>query len=178
MIKLQFKLPQTLISRCFTRRTVFHAPAFQQNQSIDGHLSDMEASFITPLQTNEPRSDHNFAMDMPAYQTHHQNYSIPASFSDCHVDFQRQVTINETPCPSRNIEQTFKKSAKKTCINNETKTYNKDIRKKSNSIKFQKKTKKTKRKTKNASKNKYNENMPPATVDVPKIQMKICHQQQ
>ena len=30
MIKLQFKLPQALISRCFTRRTVFHAPAFQQ----------------------------------------------------------------------------------------------------------------------------------------------------
>ena len=30
MIKLQFKLPQTLISRGFTRRTVFHAPAFQQ----------------------------------------------------------------------------------------------------------------------------------------------------
>ena len=30
MIKLQFKLPQTSISRGFTRRTVFHAPAFQQ----------------------------------------------------------------------------------------------------------------------------------------------------
>ena len=30
MIKLQFKLPQTLISRGFTRRTVLHAPAFQQ----------------------------------------------------------------------------------------------------------------------------------------------------
>ena len=30
MIKLQFKLPQALISRGFTRRTVFHAPAFQQ----------------------------------------------------------------------------------------------------------------------------------------------------
>ena len=30
MIKLQFKLPQTLISRCFTRRTVLHATAFQQ----------------------------------------------------------------------------------------------------------------------------------------------------
>ena len=30
MIKLQFKLPQPLISRGFTRRTVFHAPAFQQ----------------------------------------------------------------------------------------------------------------------------------------------------
>ena len=30
MIKLQFKLPQTLISRGFTRRKVFHAPAFQQ----------------------------------------------------------------------------------------------------------------------------------------------------
>ena len=29
MIKLQFKLPQALISRGFTRRTVFHAPAFQ-----------------------------------------------------------------------------------------------------------------------------------------------------
>ena len=28
--KLQFKLPQTLISRGFTRRTVLHAPAFQQ----------------------------------------------------------------------------------------------------------------------------------------------------
>ena len=27
MIKLQFKLPQALISRGFTRRTVFHAPA-------------------------------------------------------------------------------------------------------------------------------------------------------
>ena len=36
MIKLQFKLPQALISRGFTRRTVFHAPAFQQkrDQSI------------------------------------------------------------------------------------------------------------------------------------------------
>ena len=45
MIKLQFKLPQTLISRGFTRRTVFHAPAFQKkrDQSIEGHLSDMEA---------------------------------------------------------------------------------------------------------------------------------------
>ena len=31
MIKLQFKLPQALISRGFTRRTVFHAPAFQQS---------------------------------------------------------------------------------------------------------------------------------------------------
>ena len=30
MIKLQFKLLQALISRGFTRRTVFHAPAFQQ----------------------------------------------------------------------------------------------------------------------------------------------------
>ena len=30
MIKLQFKLPQTLISRGFTRRIVLHAPAFQQ----------------------------------------------------------------------------------------------------------------------------------------------------
>ena len=30
MIKLQFKLPQALRSRGFTRRTVFHAPAFQQ----------------------------------------------------------------------------------------------------------------------------------------------------
>ena len=30
MIKLQFKLPQALINRGFTRRTVFHAPAFQQ----------------------------------------------------------------------------------------------------------------------------------------------------
>ena len=30
MIKLQFKLPQALISQDFTRRTVFHAPAFQQ----------------------------------------------------------------------------------------------------------------------------------------------------
>ena len=28
MIKLQFNLPQTLISRGFTRRTVLHAPAF------------------------------------------------------------------------------------------------------------------------------------------------------
>ena len=38
MIKLQFKLPQPLISRGFTRRTVFHAPAFQQkgiNQLMD-----------------------------------------------------------------------------------------------------------------------------------------------
>ena len=38
MIKLQFKLPQALISRGFTRRTVFHAPAFQQkgiNQLMD-----------------------------------------------------------------------------------------------------------------------------------------------
>ena len=31
MIKLQFKLPQALISRGFTRMTVFHAPAFQKN---------------------------------------------------------------------------------------------------------------------------------------------------
>ena len=30
MIKLQFKLPQALISRGFTRRTVFHAPAFRK----------------------------------------------------------------------------------------------------------------------------------------------------
>ena len=30
MIKLQFKLPQALISRGVTRTTVFHAPAFQQ----------------------------------------------------------------------------------------------------------------------------------------------------
>ena len=30
MIKLQFKLPQALTSRGFTRRTVFHAPAFQK----------------------------------------------------------------------------------------------------------------------------------------------------
>ena len=30
MIKLQFKLPQALIGRGFTRRTVFNAPAFQQ----------------------------------------------------------------------------------------------------------------------------------------------------
>ena len=30
MIKLQFKLPQALLSRGFTRRTVFHASAFQQ----------------------------------------------------------------------------------------------------------------------------------------------------
>ena len=29
-IKLQFKLPQALVSRGFTRRTVFHAPAFQK----------------------------------------------------------------------------------------------------------------------------------------------------
>ena len=38
MIKLQFKLPQALISQGFTRRTVFHAPAFQQkgiNRLID-----------------------------------------------------------------------------------------------------------------------------------------------
>ena len=38
MIKLQFKLPQTLISRGFTRRTVLHAPAFQKkviNQLMD-----------------------------------------------------------------------------------------------------------------------------------------------
>ena len=35
MIKLQFKLPQALISRGFTRRTVFHAPAFQQNKGIN-----------------------------------------------------------------------------------------------------------------------------------------------
>ena len=30
MIKLQFKLPQTLISQGVTRRTVLHDPAFQQ----------------------------------------------------------------------------------------------------------------------------------------------------
>ena len=35
MIKLQFKLPQALISRGFTRRTVFHAPAFQQKGLVD-----------------------------------------------------------------------------------------------------------------------------------------------
>ena len=41
MIKLQFKLPQALISRGFTRRTVFHAPAFQQkgiNRLMDINL--------------------------------------------------------------------------------------------------------------------------------------------
>ena len=38
MIKLQFKRPQALISQGFTRRTVFHAPAFQQkgiNRLVD-----------------------------------------------------------------------------------------------------------------------------------------------
>ena len=30
MIKLQFKLPQALICRGFTRSTVFHAPTLQQ----------------------------------------------------------------------------------------------------------------------------------------------------
>ena len=35
VIKLQFKLPQALISRGFTQRTVFHAPAFQQKGLID-----------------------------------------------------------------------------------------------------------------------------------------------
>ena len=30
VIKLQFKLPQALISRGFTQRAVFHVPAFQQ----------------------------------------------------------------------------------------------------------------------------------------------------
>ena len=38
MVKLQFKLPQTLISRDFTQRTVLHAPTFQQkgiNQLMD-----------------------------------------------------------------------------------------------------------------------------------------------
>ena len=46
MIKLQLpQLPQTLISLGFTRRTVLHAPGFsaKRDQSIDGHLSDMEA---------------------------------------------------------------------------------------------------------------------------------------
>ena len=88
-----------------------------------------------------PYSDHNYAMHMPAYQTHHQNYFIPASFGDCHVDFHRQVTI------------------KKTHTNR---------RKKSNSGKFEEKMNKIKRKTKNASKkDKYNnENMSPTTVDV------------
>ena len=40
MIKLQFKLPKSLISRGFTQRTVFHAPCFsaKRDQSIDGHL--------------------------------------------------------------------------------------------------------------------------------------------
>ena len=45
MIKLQFKLPQALISRGFTRRTVFHAPAFQQkgiNRLMDILLSTSE----------------------------------------------------------------------------------------------------------------------------------------
>ena len=41
MIKLQFKLPQALISRGFTRRTVFHAPAFQQVR-----LEQKTSSFI------------------------------------------------------------------------------------------------------------------------------------
>ena len=88
-----------------------------------------------------PHSDHNYAMHMPAYQTHHQNYFIPASFGDCHVDFHRQVTI------------------KKTHTNR---------RKKSNSAKFEEKMNKIKIKTKNASKkDKYNnENMSPTTVDV------------
>ena len=45
MIKLQFKLPQALISRGFTRRTVFHAPAFQQkgiNRLMDIYLNSIE----------------------------------------------------------------------------------------------------------------------------------------
>ena len=37
MIKLQFKLPQALISRGFTRRTVFHAPDFQQTANSSCH---------------------------------------------------------------------------------------------------------------------------------------------
>ena len=40
MVKLQFKLPQTLISWGFTRRTVLHAPAFQQkglNRLMDNY---------------------------------------------------------------------------------------------------------------------------------------------
>ena len=39
MIKLQFKLPQALISGGFTRRTVFHAPAFQQKGINLPHLT-------------------------------------------------------------------------------------------------------------------------------------------
>ena len=35
MIKLQFKLPQALISRGFTRRTVFHALLFSKKGLID-----------------------------------------------------------------------------------------------------------------------------------------------
>ena len=45
MIKLQFKLPQTLISRGFYPKDSIACPCFsaKRDQSIDGHLSDMEA---------------------------------------------------------------------------------------------------------------------------------------
>ena len=38
MIKLQFKLPQTLISQGFTRRTVLHAPAFLTSTLTPKHF--------------------------------------------------------------------------------------------------------------------------------------------
>ena len=45
MIKLQFKLPQILISRGFTPKDSIAFPCFsaKSDQSIDGYLSDMEA---------------------------------------------------------------------------------------------------------------------------------------
>ena len=45
MIKLQFKLPQTLISQGFYPKDSIACPCFsaKRDQSIYGHLSDMEA---------------------------------------------------------------------------------------------------------------------------------------
>ena len=48
MIKLQIKLPQALISRGFTRRTVFHAPAFQQ-KGINRLMDIYQIPLITQL---------------------------------------------------------------------------------------------------------------------------------
>ena len=50
MIKLQFKLPQALISRGFTRRTVFHAPAFQQ-KGINRLMDIYQINCTTCIQT-------------------------------------------------------------------------------------------------------------------------------
>ena len=42
MIKLQFKLPQTLISRGFTRRTVLYAPGIGPNLFLEKESGDIK----------------------------------------------------------------------------------------------------------------------------------------